>query len=115
MAEATGKAAKKAAPAAKAARKKPVRTAPVQKDFATKLDWLAAMLAHEQAQVSGVNAAKVARLDKRIASTEAEINALGAKLAKLNAERAALVPDDDSTDIEDADVEPADESTNDEG
>ena len=84
-------AAKKDA-APKAARKKPVRTAPAQKDYPTKLDWLKAMTEHEEAEATKANAAKVARLDKRITSKWATIAKLDAELNKLVAERVALQP-----------------------
>ena len=73
-------------------RKKPVRKAPVQKDYPTKLDWLKAMTEYETAQSEVTNKAKVERLDKRIASAQAVADEATAKVAALKAERATLVP-----------------------
>lgn len=83
-------------PAAKAERKKPVRTAPVQKDYPNKLAWLKAMTEHEEHEAAVTAKAKVERLDKRIASKQATIDTLVAELDKLRAERAVLVPAEDS-------------------
>lgn len=80
------------APAAKAERKKPVRKAPVQKDYPNKLAWLKAMTEFEEKQASADTAAKVARLDKRIKSAQATADEATAKVASLKAERDALVP-----------------------
>jgi hypothetical protein len=88
----------KATPVKKTERKKPVRTAPVQKDYPSKLAYLKAMLDHEEAEAAKVNAAKVARLDKRIASKKAAIETATAELAALNDERAKLVPAEPETD-----------------
>ena len=79
-------------PAAKAERKKPVRSAPVQKDYPNKLAWLKAMTEYEEKQTAEANTAKVARLDKRIASAQATVDEATAKVTALKAERAALVP-----------------------
>lgn len=78
--------------APRAERKKPVRKAPVQKDYPSKLDWLRAMTEYEEAQTATSNKAKVERLDKRIASVKAQRDELSAKLATLEAERSVLVP-----------------------
>ena len=82
----------KAKPVTKTERKKPVRTAPAQKDYPNKLAWLKAMTEHEEAEATKANAAKVARLDKRITSKWATIAKLDAELNKLVAERVALQP-----------------------
>lgn len=82
----------KAKPVTKTERKKPVRTAPAQKDYPTKLAWLKAMTEHEEAEATKANAAKVTRLDKRITSKWATIAKLDAELNKLVAERVALQP-----------------------
>ncbi len=82
----------KAEPVVKAERKKPVRKAPVQKDYSTKLEWLKAMTEYEEKQTETTNVAKVARLDKRIAATQASINELVVKVTKLKEERNALAP-----------------------
>ena len=95
--------AKENKPAAKAERKKPVRKAPVQKDYPTKLDWLRAMTEYEVAQSGVTNAAKVARLEKRIAARKAEIAKLTGELTKLVEQRDALVPageEDEATEAE---------------
>jgi hypothetical protein len=76
-------------------RKKPVRTAPVQKDYPNKLAWLKALTEHEEAETEKANAAKVARLDKRIASAKVARDEAAAKVTALEAERAALVPAED--------------------
>lgn len=92
--------------APKAERKKPVRKAPVQKDYPSKLDWLRAMTEYEEAQAATSNKAKVERLDKRIASVRAQRDELQAKLDTLVAERTSLKsyvedkPADVPTDIE---------------
>lgn len=85
--------------APKKERKKPVRQAPVQKDFSTKLEWLKAMTEFEEKQTAATNKAKVERLDKRIKSAQAVAAEASAKVEALKAERAALVP---------AEEEPAD-------
>ena len=74
-----------------AERKKPVRSAPVQKDYPNKLAWLKALTEHEEAETAKVNAAKVARLDKRIASAKVTRDEATAKVTALAAERAALI------------------------
>jgi hypothetical protein len=84
--------------AVKAERKKPVRTAPAQKDYPNKLAWLKAMTEHEEAAAKEATAARVTRLDKRIASKKATIATLTAELAKLEDERAALVGNDEGFD-----------------
>lgn len=76
-------------------RKKPERKAPVQKDYPNKLAWLKAMTEYEEAQTAASNGAKVERLDKRIAAKEQLRNDLDIEIAKLKAERAQLVPDDE--------------------
>lgn len=73
-------------------RKKPERKAPVQKDYPNKLAWLKAMTEYEEAQTTASNAAKVERLDKRIAAKEQLRNDLDAEITKLKDERAKLVP-----------------------
>ena len=90
--------AKPAAKPAKAERKKPVRTAPVQKDYPNKLAWLKAMTEHEERETAATNKAKVERLDKRIASAKAVVTEATAKVAALEAERAALVPAEELVD-----------------
>ena len=79
-------------PTVKAERKKPVRTAPVQKDYPTKLDWLKAMTEHEEAEATKATAAKVARLDKRLAAARSAVANATAKVIELETERAKLVP-----------------------
>ena len=88
MAE-TKESTKTAAP--KAPRKKPERKAPKQSDFPNKLAWLKAMTEYEEKQAAAANARKVEHLDKRIASARAARDEAAAKLASLEAERAALV------------------------
>jgi hypothetical protein len=80
---------------AKAERKKPVRQAPVQKDFPNKLAWLKAMTEYEEAATAAANKGKVERLDKRIASKKEAIATLQSELTKLETERAGLVPSTD--------------------
>lgn len=82
----------KAKPVTKTERKKPVRTAPAQKDYPTKLAWLKAMTEHEEAEATKATTAKVARLDKRITAKQDSIVTLTAELNKLVAERVALQP-----------------------
>lgn len=82
----------KAAPVKKTERKKPVRTAPVQKDYPNKLAWLKAMTEHEEEQAKVETAAKIARLDKRLASARSAVANATAKVLELEAERAKLVP-----------------------
>lgn len=79
-------------PAVKAERKKPVRQAPVQKDYPNKLAWLKAMTEFEEKQAEVTTKAKVARLDKRIASAQKVADEATAKVTELKAERAKLVP-----------------------
>lgn len=86
---------KAATPVKKTERKKPVRTAPVQKDYPNKLAWLKAMTEHEEAESKATTAAKVARLDKRITSAQAVADEATAKVAALKAERATLVTDEE--------------------
>lgn len=78
------------APAAKAERKKPVRKAPVQKDFPNKLAWLKAMTEFEEKQASADTAARIARLDKRIASAKKVRDEAVTKLTALITERDQL-------------------------
>jgi hypothetical protein len=87
----------KAAPAAKPEakpRKKPVRKSPALKDFPNRLAWLKAMTEYETQQAEAETTAKVARLDKRIAAKLMAAGEIADDLAKLRAERAALVPAD---------------------
>lgn len=79
-------------PAKKAERKKPVRKSPVLKDYPNRLAWLKAMTEFEEAHAKTEAEAKVKRLDKRIAAKQAQVDELTAEVAKLKAERAALVP-----------------------
>jgi hypothetical protein len=81
--------------AAKAERKKPVRQAPVQKDYPNKLAWLKAMTEFEEAATAATNKAKVERIDKRIAAKKEQITTLQSELTKLETERAGLVPSTD--------------------
>ena len=97
-------AAKKDA-APKAARKKPVRTAPVQKDFGTKLEWLAALVEHETKQSEVASAAKVKTLDKRIASKRAQIEKLETELAKLLASKEELAPSEETDEVDEPTAE----------
>lgn len=85
----------KASTAPKAERKKPVRKAPVQKDFPNKLAWLKAMTEYEEAATAAENKGKVERIDKRIASKKEAIATLQSELTKLETERAGLVPSTD--------------------
>ena len=62
--------------APKKERKKPVRTAPAQKDYPNKLAWLKAMTEHEEAEAAKATAAKVARLEKRLAAKHDELDSL---------------------------------------
>jgi len=80
----------KAAP--KAERKKPVRKAPVQKDYSSKLEWLAALVEYETKQNEVSSAAKVKTIDKRIAAKQALVEKTNTEIAELKAKRAALVP-----------------------
>ena len=76
--------------APKKERKKPVRTAPVQKDYPTKLDWLKAMTEHEEAEAAKANAARVARLEKRLASKRSLLDTLKREVDAIVAEIAEL-------------------------
>ncbi len=76
--------------APKTERKKPVRTAPAQKDYPTKLAWLKAMTEHEEAEATKANAAKVARLEKRLASKRALLDTLKREVDAIVAEIAEL-------------------------
>ena len=78
--------------APKKERKKPVRTAPAQKDYPTKLAWLKAMTEHEEAEAAKATEAKVARLDRQLASARSAVANATAKVIELEAERAKLVP-----------------------
>ncbi|HQZ84093.1 MAG TPA: hypothetical protein PLB21_00505 [Actinomycetota bacterium] len=90
----------KAKPVTKTERKKPVRTAPAQKDYPTKLAWLKAMTEHEEAEATKATAAKVARLDKRLASARSAVANATVKVIELEAERAKLVPvEEEPTDV----------------
>jgi hypothetical protein len=77
-------------PTKKVERKPKVRKAPMQKDFATKLDWLKAMTEYETALLQSHEVNKIARLDKRIAAHRAKIYSLTNEVTKLEAERSAL-------------------------
>ena len=79
-------------PAKKAERKKPVRKAPVQKDFSSKLEWLAALVDYETKQNEVSSAAKVKTLDKRIAAKQALFTKTQAEIAALVKQRDELVP-----------------------
>ena len=81
-------------------RKKPVRKAPVQKDYPNKLAWLKAMTEYEEKQTEEANAAKVARLDKRIATITSLIEGYEVQLKELKSERSVLVPADAMTEAE---------------
>lgn len=87
--------------AKKAERKKPVRKAPARKDYSTKLEWLGAMTEYELAQSETQAAAKVTRLDKRIAAKQALVTKTQADIATLEAERDALVPSEEDEDLVD--------------
>ena len=76
----------KAKPVTKTERKKPVRTAPAQKDYPTKLAWLKAMTEHEEAEAAKANAAKVARLEKRLAAKREAYDKLGREINELVAD-----------------------------
>jgi hypothetical protein len=88
------KAKPEAAPVAKE-RKKPVRKAPVQKDYPNKLAWLAALVEYETAATESTNKAKIERLDKRIAAKKAEIDSLEGTIISLEHERAKLLGADE--------------------
>ena len=77
--------------AVKAPRKKPVRTAPVQKDYPTKLEWLAALVEHETKASEVTINAKLDRLAKRIKSAQATADEATAKVTALKAEHEALI------------------------
>jgi uncharacterized protein involved in exopolysaccharide biosynthesis len=87
--------------AKKAERKKPVRTAPVQKDYPSKMAWLQAMLEHEAKQSSASDEAKVKRLDKRIAAKRALIAEHETALAKLLAAKEELAPTEEDEELVD--------------
>ena len=82
----------------KTERKKPVRKAPVQKDYPNKLAWLKAMTEFEEAETAKANQAKVERLDKRIASLQAHLDETRVKLGVLWLERQALAPAEETVD-----------------
>lgn len=73
--------------AEKAARKKPVRTAPARKDFSTEIEWLQAKLDHAQKQAATEAQAKVERIEKRIATQQGVIAKATARLNELEKER----------------------------
>ena len=81
----------KAKPEAKP-RKKPVRQAPAKKDYPNTLAWLDAMREYEQSKIEKEHVTKRARLDKRIAKIQAQLQELGDKLVTLQMERAELEP-----------------------
>lgn len=96
-------------------RKKPVRKAPVQKDYPTKLDWLRAMTEYETKQAEATTAAKVARLEKRLASKQTQLDKLQREVNRLIDEigwlqldeiELAGVPEDDLADRPGATSEP---------
>ena len=74
----------------KAARKTPVRTAPARKDFNSELEWLQAKIEHVQAQETKTASEKVTRINKRIASVQAQRATLDVKLRDLTAKRDAI-------------------------
>ena len=100
MAETQPKAAPAAKPAKKAERKKPVRKAPVQKDYSSKLEWLAALVEYETKQNEVSSAAKVKTIDKRIAAKQALVEKTNTEIAELKAKRAALVPSEETAETE---------------
>ena len=73
--------------AEKAARKKPVRTAPARKDYATEIEWLQAKLDHAQKQAATEAQAKVGRIEKRIATQQGVIARATARINELEKER----------------------------
>ena len=76
-------------------RKAPVRKGPKLSDYPSKVAYLKAQLEFEEAEQAKANQAKVARLDKRIASAKAARDEAAAKVTALEAERQALVPSED--------------------
>jgi len=80
-------------------RKAPVRKGPKLSDYPSRVDYLKAQLEFEEAEQAKANEAKVARLDKRIASAKAARDEAAAKVEALETERAQLVGV--PTDIED--------------
>lgn len=88
-------AATKAASGQKKERKAPVRRGPQAKDYPSRVEYLKAVLEFEEAEQAKANQAKVARLDKRIASKTDALAKLSAEIDNLKAERAALVPGED--------------------
>lgn len=72
-------------------RKKPVRKAPVQKDYPTKLDWLRAMTEYETKQAEAEAEAKVARLDKRIVAKQAVLAKAQADIERLKEARRQIM------------------------
>jgi hypothetical protein len=85
-------------PVVKTERKKPVRKAPVQKDYSSKLEWLKAMTEYEEKQAEVSTSTKLARLDKRIAAAKVARDEAVAKLTALITERDKLagVPVEDT-------------------
>ena len=76
--------------APKAPRKKPERKAPKQSDFPNKLAWLKAMTEHEEAEAAKATTAKIARLDKRLASKRSLLDTLKREVDAIVAEIAEL-------------------------
>ena len=72
-------------------RKTPVRTGPQRKDYPSEVAWLEAKLAHAQAEEAQANQARVARVEKRIATVQKQRAALDIRLGELEAERDKLV------------------------
>lgn len=87
-------------------RKKPVRKAPVQKDYPTKLDWLRAMTEYEEKQAEAEAAAKIARLEKRLASKQAQFDKLQREVNALSDEIDLLRLGKIELDEPEAEVEP---------
>ena len=86
-------------------RKKPVRKAPKQSDYPTRLAWLAAMVEYEEAQAKATTDAKVVRLDKRIATREGEIARLTRELHDLRHERNVLTGGEIEVELPEAEAE----------
>ena len=86
-------------------RKKPVRKAPVQKDYPTKLAWLQAMTEYETKQAEAETTAKVTRLDKRIATVQARVEVLTAQLHRLRHERNVLTGGEVEVELPEAEAE----------
>ena len=82
----------KATPVKKTERKKPVRTAPAQKDYPNKLAWLKAMTEHEEKQAEATTSARVARLEKRLASKQSQRDKLQTEINELTREIEKLAP-----------------------